>query len=511
MQRNKQRVWGIVLSYTAQIIQILTGLLYTPVMLKLLGKSEYGLYQLVSSVVSYLSLIGLGFSSSYQRYYARTKAEGKENGLAKMNGMFLLIFLAMSFICCICGVVMIANVEHIFGNGLTSQEMEKARILLGFMVVNMALTFPNSLFTSNTTAHEHFFFQRMINIFQNLLNPFLCLPILILGYGSIGMVFVSTFLTVTAFAVNGYYSICRLKMRFSFGEFDFGKLREMWGFTFFIFLNQIVNQVNWSVDRYLLGRMCGTAVVAVYSVGGQLQTMYSQLSSAISTVFIPQVNKIVANEDDNSKLTDLLIKVGRIQCYIILMICSGFALYGKSFIRLWAGEGYEESYYIALMFMVALIVPYIQNLGIEIQRAKNKHKIRSFVYTAIAICNIVISIPLIKRWGGIGAALGTVMALVIGNIIFMNFYYKFYIGLDIQRFWKSLLRNFGVLIPAAIVGLIMSGILQPETWLQLFASLALYGSVYSIFAWIFALSKEERQLFCGFAKQRLLRKWTGSK
>lgn len=506
MQKNKQRVWGVVLSYVAQVIHILTGLLYTPVMLKLLGQSDYGLYQLVSSVVSYLSLIGLGFSSSYQRYYARTKAEKEENGMEKMNGMFLVVFLTMSIICCICGIVMIRNIKFIFGNGLTYKELEKARILLGFMIVNMALTFPNSLFTSNTTAHERFFFQRMINILQNLLNPFFCLPMLIMGYGSVGMVFVSTILTIGAFAVNAYYSIHYLKMRFSFGRFDFGKLKEMWGFTFFIFLNQIVNQINWSVDRYLLGRMCGTTAVAVYSVGGQLQTMYSQLSSAISTVFIPQVNKIVANEDNNSKLTDLMIKVGRIQCFIILMICSGFIFYGKSFINLWAGNGYEEAYYIALMFMIVLVVPYIQNLGIEIQRAKNKHKIRSFVYTAIAVCNVIISIPLIRKWGGIGAALGTVLALFAGNILFMNFYYKFYIGLDIKRFWKSLAGNFYALIPTVLLGMFMSNILRTDNWIGLFTALALYAFVYSIFVWLFALSNMEKQFVIRDIRQRMLKK-----
>lgn len=504
MQKNKQRVWGILLSYLAQIIQILTGLLYTPVMLKLLGKSEYGLYQLVSSVVSYLSLIGLGFSSSYQRYYARTKAENEKNGMARMNGMFLIIFLIMSLICCVCGAIMILNIKFIFGNGLTHRELEKSKILLGFMVVNMALTFPNSLFTGNTTAHEHFFFQRIVNILQNIINPFLCLPVLIMGYGSIGMVFVSTLLTVTAFVVNGYYSIHHLKMRFSFGKFDFLRLKEMWCFTFFIFLNQIVNQVNWSVDRYLLGRMCGTAVVAVYSVGSQLQAMYSQLSTAISNVFIPQVNKIVATDDDNSKLTDLMIKVGRIQCYIILMICSGFYFYGKPFIKLWAGDGYEDAYYIALMFMIALIVPYVQNLGIEIQRAKNKHKIRSFVYTAIAAGNIIISIPLIKQWGGPGAALGTVLSLFTGNTVFMNIYYKVYIGLDIGKFWKSLMGNFKALIPTILYGIWITGVLKTNGWGQLFFALIIYGIIYSFFSWTFVLTKEEKQNVLKYIKQKFL-------
>lgn len=66
-----QRKMGVILTYTSEAIKILTGLLYTPIMLRLLGQSEYGLYQLVYSVVSYLSLLSMGFGSSYLRFYSK--------------------------------------------------------------------------------------------------------------------------------------------------------------------------------------------------------------------------------------------------------------------------------------------------------------------------------------------------------------------------------------------------------------------------------------------------------
>lgn len=52
-----QRKAGVILSYAGELVKILVSLVYTPIMLRLLGQSEYGLYQLVYSVVSYLSLL----------------------------------------------------------------------------------------------------------------------------------------------------------------------------------------------------------------------------------------------------------------------------------------------------------------------------------------------------------------------------------------------------------------------------------------------------------------------
>ena len=135
-----QRKAGVALSYAGELVKILVSLIYTPIMLRLLGQSEYGLYQLVYSVVAYLSLLSLGFGSSYLRFYSRYKAQKDEDGVAKLNGMFMLIFCSISVICVLCGIVMIGNIRGIFGTGLTESEYATARVLMGLLIINLAMT-----------------------------------------------------------------------------------------------------------------------------------------------------------------------------------------------------------------------------------------------------------------------------------------------------------------------------------------------------------------------------------
>ena len=116
-----QRKAGVILSYISQGIQVLSGLIYTPIMLRLLGQSEYGLYQLVYSVVSYLSLLSFGFTASYMRFYSRATAKNDQNEVSRLNGMFMTIFLVIAVICIFCGTIMIGNIEFIFSDGLTPQ------------------------------------------------------------------------------------------------------------------------------------------------------------------------------------------------------------------------------------------------------------------------------------------------------------------------------------------------------------------------------------------------------
>ena len=492
-----QRKAGVILSYISQGIQVLSGLIYTPIMLRLLGQSEYGLYQLVYSVVSYLSLLSFGFTASYMRFYSRAKAKNDEEDVSRLNGMFMVIFLVISVICILCGIVMVGNIELIFADGLTPQEYPTARILMALMIFNLALTFPNSVFDAFTSAHERFFFQKMLVVLQNLLNPFLALPLLLLGYGSIGMVCVTTFLTVAKLAVNVWFSLKKLKVHFIFKGFRFGLLKEMWVFTFFIFLNQIIDQVNWSVGKFLLGRLSGTTAVAIFGLGAQINSMYLQFSTSISNVFVPKVNRIVATSDDNSELTKLFTKVGRVQFIILALIFTGFIFFGQPFMVFWGGEGYADSYYIALWLILPVTVPLIQNLGIEIQRAKNKHKARSIVYFCIAIANVLISIPLIRVVGTVGAAMGTGISLIAGNIIFMNWYYQKHIGLDMFYFWKSISKFIPSLVAPCIMGVLIMQFVTINSLIVLGLWIVLYAAVYCVSMYFLGMDNEEKQMVMG--------------
>ena len=78
---NKQIKWGILLQYAQMALNILIHIIYTPIMIRILGNNEYGIYNLVSSIISYLNLLSLGFSAGYIRFYSRYKKENDENSI----------------------------------------------------------------------------------------------------------------------------------------------------------------------------------------------------------------------------------------------------------------------------------------------------------------------------------------------------------------------------------------------------------------------------------------------
>ena len=324
-----------------------------------------------------------------------------------------------------------------------------------------------------------------------------------MGYGSIGMVSITTFLTFAVLITNVFYCFRKLHIKFKFKGFQARLLEEMWIFTFFIFLNQIIDQINWSVDKFLLGRLVGTTAVAVYGVGGQINTLYIQFSSSVSNVFIPKVNWIVAESNDAAQLTRLFTKVGRIQLMVLGLILSGFICFGVPFVKIWAGSEYDGSYIVALLLIIPVTVPLIQNLGVEIQRAKNMHKARAVVYLVIAIVNVFISIPLIKFMGPAGAALGTAISLIVGNIIFMNWYYQARIGLNMLYFWKEIAKVIPSLIVPFVVGVIIMRFTNITGLISLGVFATIYTVVYGLSMYFLGMNAEEKQLVVGPIKKIL--------
>ena len=127
---KKQISGGIVLSFFSQIITIIVGLVYTPIMIRALGQSEYGLYQLVLSVVNYLNLMNLGFNGAYIRYYVLAKSKNDDEEVANVNGLFMKVFLVIATLCLCAGVFLYFNIR-ILGTQLTSSDYVIAKKQIG--------------------------------------------------------------------------------------------------------------------------------------------------------------------------------------------------------------------------------------------------------------------------------------------------------------------------------------------------------------------------------------------
>lgn len=489
---------GVVLNYVVIFLNTVVGLLYTPYMLRMMGQSEYGLYSLVASVIAYLTVLDLGFGNAIVRYTAKFRAEKKTEEQYEMFGMFFLLYLVIGIVAFGIGLGLYFNVDTLFGNTMTAVELGRARIMMLLLVANLAFTFPMSIWGSIIQAYEDFVFQKSLNIIRIILNTAVMICLLHFGYKAVAMVVVQTIFNVLTLVINFIY--CRRKLNihiyFRFKHFHWGFLKEVAIYSFWIFLNAIIDRVYWSTGQFVLGAMVGTAAVAVFAIAIQLEGMYMQFSTAISSVFLPKVTAMVATNRSRKEISDLFIMTGRIQYIVLAYILSGFIIFGRQFIALWAGAGYSDAYMISLLFFIPLTVPLIQNLGITILQARNEMKFRSVLYIIIALVSLAMQILLTSHFGGIGCAMGVSGALVVGQILIMNVYYRRRQDLDIKTFWKEISKM--SIIPIVLIFssmLVIRHFFALDSWGKLILGIAAFSLVYIPLFFRFSMTDEERNLF----------------
>ena len=506
--KGNQLKIGSILSYAQMGIGVIIGLVYTPVMLRLLGQNEYGLYSTVASTISMLSILSLGFNSSYVRYFAKYKNEGNTEAIERLNGLIFLVFSVIGLVALCCGLFLSNNLSLVFDKGLTEEEYRIARILMILLTVNLAISFPMSVFQNIISANERFIFLKVIGLLKTVVSPLLTIPLLLMGYRSIAMVTVTITISLVADVCYVYYVLTPLNNRFQFHDFEPGLLKSLFVYSSFIALNILIDQINWNIDKMLLARFKGTATVSIYAIGFTLYSHYQTFSSAISGVFTPRIhniyNKYKENAEElNRETTDLFIKIGRIQFIILALVMSGLIIFGQPFIAMWAGESYHESYYVMLLLTIPATIPLIQNCGIEIQRAQNKHKFRSICYTIMALINLALSRVLCQKYGAVGSAIGTAISLIIANGIIMNIYYYKQCGVNTILFWKSIIcQARGLVIPVLTGAAIMVLFPINNVW-QLLAGISIYTLVYCLSMWMLGMNQDEKRLFSGmFAKLR---------
>lgn len=485
---------GSLLSYLSLILGTVVSLVYTPIMIERLGQSEYGVYSIVLPMVSYLNLFSFGLGSAYTRFYTRYKEANDRYNMAKLNGMFMIIYTIIGLVVLLVGCTIAGNPRLAFGDKLTQNEIDLAVRLMYIMTVTAAVSFPLSVFESNTMVNERYVFLKALAFIKSVVNPLLIIPLLMIGMRSEAIAYVSLAFTVFSGVLNIWYCFKRLDIRFYFRAFDFKLLRQMFKFTGWVFIGIVVDQLNWSVDKLLLTWMHGSEHVAVYNVASQLNIYYMSMATTFSNILTPKVHQMVANKASNKEISDLFIRVGRFQFIILTMILFGFVAVGYPFVLCWAGEANANAFIIALLLFVPTILPSIQNLGIEIQRAKNMHRFRSLVYVLVALLNILISIPLCWFFGEIGVAVGTAIPVFIGNGLLMNWYYHKYIGLDIPRFW----RRIRALLPSLILPAIASILIALYAPVHGYLSILLFGGIYLIIfiipTWTIGLTAREKEI-----------------
>lgn len=491
---NKELYWGVILSYITTFVSLGISLLLTPIIIRLLGQSDYGLYESIGSFVNYLAVLDLGFGAVVTRYVAKYQIAGDIEGRDRFLYTCRNVYLVLCTIIFIIGIILYNCIDTVFGKSFNSEELLRAHQLFIIVLLTTIISIFSQVYKGVLIGIELFIWPRVIQLFKAVFSKIVSIIILYHGSNSVG--FTSVMFAFEAIACALVIYKAHQHVHFRKNHMPFSQIKELFLFSSYLFILAIVAQVYWQIGKLVLGICVGTISVAIYSAALNITNILRNVSSSIKDVLIPRATHINLQSSDSSRrLTDFMIKSGRIIFIVYGLIMSGLTVLGQKFIYLWLGNDYLGAVPILILIGYSTILPTIILPGEELCKTYNKHGPLAFIYLFIALMNIILTFVMVKRMEMYGAAVATAISLFVGNVVLSLLYYKRVLAIQINRLFYGLFRRLIVVfISTIILGYYLNKVLYYQNWITLITESLIMAVFYFSLLFLYGFNAEERAL-----------------
>lgn len=489
---------GAIISYVSIFLNIVISLVYTPWMINKVGVSDYGLYSLVVAFLSYF-MLDFGLSGTITRFISKYRAEGNEKKVSNMLGITAKVYLFFDTIIFLILFVLYFFLSDIFG-GLTLEEVERLKVMYCIAGIFSLLSFLFKPVSGAMMAYEFFVENKLLDLVVRVGTVVLIVIALLLDGNVYHIVFITGAVGFGTAVVRYLIFSKKSKVKINWRYFEKGELIALFSYSVWILVIQLAQMFRLSLIPTILGISSDTTEISVFSVGRNLEGMVYTMAAALNGLFLPVVSRMV-HSGDRKGIMELMVRVGRIQLYIVFLIFAGFVVFGEHFINLWVGETFQTSYYVFLFLVFVNVISLTLQIAMDVVYAENMVKPAAIRVLISSLIGLVLSVLAAPKFGAIGCAAATGIALILTQILYIQFYHK-KMGLDMKQFFcRCHLKILPLLTVYTVAVFFIQRFLPINGWGRLLVAMGIYSLGYFIIAWLFIANKYEKDLVLGFIKR----------
>lgn len=500
---------GIISSYGILAADIVSGILFTPFLIRSLGQSEYGVYSLIGAFVASLTVLDFGFGNAITRYIAQYRAEERKDKESNFIAMCLIIYVGIAVATLLIGLGLLTYFDDIYKSTFMEKELFIAKTMFIIMIVNLSFSFFIGTFNAYIQGYEKFPILNLISFVRLGSRLFVLTILLSLGYQSLAVVVVDTVLNLISGCVYFFYAKNRLHMKIKLMNFDFKLLKEISKYSSFVFIGNISDMLFWRTGLLISGAVSGTKAVAVYAIGITLVSYFQYISGVINAKIFPMITRMVIQGANKVELTAFCSRIGRIQFMLLGGILIGFYSFGSEFIQLWVGEDYSLSWYVGIILMGVMIIQAIQYPFVLILRAKKNDGLRTLLQLVAMVLGSVLGFSLVQQLGIIGMTVGLALVILLLNVVVMNIYYVKVLGVNVLLFYGILARLLPCMGIAYLVGLLIN-MMPGYAWGTFILKCMIFILVYFICLWFIGTNESEKALILNLKRKFIMENIPGA-
>lgn len=503
-ENNKQIKWGAVISYFTIAFNMVAGLIYTPWMISSIGKNNYGLYTLATSLIT-MFVMDFGMSAAVTRFVAKYNAEGNQEKVNNFLGMVYKIYLLIDLLILAVIVGVYFFIDRIYSN-LSLEELEVFKILYVIVGAFSVISFPFTNLNGVLSAYEKFVQLKMCDLFHKIFIIIAMVAALFAGYGVFALVSVNALSGILTILIKLIIVHRSTPVHVNFHFFDKAVLQDIVGFSVWTTVGSVMQRLIFNITPSIIAGVSSTGAigVATFGLATTIEGYVYTFSTAINGLFMARISRIIAKGERNEKLMPLMIRVGRIQTLVIGVLTFGFLALGQTFVvDIWRQRDFAESYYCAML----LIIPGFLFMPMQIANTtlivEGKVKLQAFVYTIMGAVNVICSLVLSKYWGAIGAAFSIFIAYMVRTILFAIIYHRV-LHLNMLEFIREAYLK---LVPCFIMPTVLAYLMDhfwtiSSVYIRFFFSGAVFVAAFAVIVYFFGLNPFEKELILRVVRHR---------
>ena len=451
METATQILRGTAWNWLALGVTAAVSFVMSPFIVHHLGNGAYGTWILVNSLVAYLSLLDLGMRSTLTKFVSNNYVNQNHDAASQSVSAalwFRLWVAAAIILISVLLAVFATKVLHLHPKLLTA-----ARWTIAFNGATVALVMLFGVFGGVLAGLNLFGRLSVISASQSILNAVGVYILLSRGHGIVSMAVLQFALA----AIMGIVLMVLVAQAYPELTLKLGKIpeirvaKQLWSYSLWIFIILVSRQLKYYTDSIVIGLFMPIGAVALYGIGAALTNYLRELISATTTAFMPAASALEA-KGNYAELRQLVLHGTRLVLLIVLPIEIGFLMRGPTFIRLWMGAEYSStSGHVLQVLTIAWVFMAANSCNGNVAIGLAKHKPVALWSIAEGAFNLALSIGLVRRFGIIGVAWGTVIPSLFVNAIWWPTHITRVLNVPIWSYvWQAWIRPGIALVPFAI-------------------------------------------------------------
>lgn len=493
MRAATKVAFNTIFLYTRLIVSMAISLISVPLVLRALGASDYGLYNLVAGVVTMLSFLTSSMTVSSQRFLSVTMGTNDKEKVNNVYNVSFFIHLLLGLF-----VVLVFEIGAFFISNLNIAEERiiVAQILYQLLILNTFINIVKVPFEALINAHEDMLVFSVIGIIDAFLKLGIAFSLLFISFDrlifyGLGIVIIAVFTFAMSYLWTQHaYKNFRLRTsKFS----DRLLLKKMTGFAGWNLFGGIAVVGRNQGVAVIINLFLGTIANAAYGVANQINGALSDFSAVLPKALNPQLMKSEGMNDRNR-----LLRISFISSRVSVLAFSIFAvpliLEMPEVLKLWLGADIppftEKLSQCILLF--SILYQYSNGIMSSIQATGN---IRNYQITMgfIILTNIPIAYLVLKHDYPIYYVTAAFVLIEFVSLIVRIFMARRLVGMYITDYLINVAKPTLIIVGGATVVALLPHFVMNSCIERLLLVCVIYLMSFAMLSWFFAFeSKQQR-------------------